>query len=308
MISILIVNYNSCAWIKECLNSIYNYAKEVPFEILVIDNGSTDGSCEMLEKEFKSVYLIKNKKNMGFARANNQAFLACKGDIILLLNPDTRWADNSIKVMADYLVSHEDIGAVAPQYFYPNGEMQIYYNRFPSFSAILKTIIIPQALRYRSKTIRDYWMMEDNFDEVMEIEQPAASCLMLKREVLNGEELMDERFPVFYNDVDLCRRIWNKGFKIIFLPKARIIHGRSEAGLKSEKLSDKLIYLQAMGQVHYFLKYGHTFFPVIIYILQIMKKSLKLISNMGNKPERSKDFRVLVWLFRQRDVKSLLAE
>jgi len=254
-LSIIIVNWNSKDLLRKCLRSIYDNTDRLTFEVFVIDNASKDGSVEMVEKEFPRTCLIRNKENLGFARGNNQGFSRAKGRYILLLNPDTEVVKDALSKMVEYLALHKEAGAVSGRFIYPDGTFQRYYRRFPTFFSMLSTWFLPRSLAYKLKPTRAYLMLNDDFEKVMEVPQPAGACMMVRRELFSKENFMDEQFPIFFSDVDLCRRIYEKKKRIFVLPYAIIIHhwakGGSEQGKKSLFLSAEYF----ISMVDYFSKY-----------------------------------------------------
>jgi len=254
-LSVIIVNWNTRELLSKCLRSIYRNTKKLTFEVFLIDNASEDGSAEMTEKEFPQVDLVKNKVNFGFARANNQGFLRAKGKYVLVLNPDTKIVDDALSKMVKYLDLNSEVGAVGARFIYPDGTFQRYYRRFPTLLSIITTWFLPRSLGHKLRPTRAYLMLDDDFDKILEVSQPAGTCIMVRRDLFLEEDFMDEQFPIFFNDVDLCRRIYNKGKKIFVLPDATIIHhwakGGSEQGKESLFLSGEYF----ISMIDYFSKY-----------------------------------------------------
>ena len=266
-LSIIIVNWNTRDLLRECLRSIYNNTEKLTFEVFVIDNASRDASVEMVRKEFSQARLIRNKENFGFARGNNQGFSQAKGKYVLMLNPDTEVVDHALCKMIDCLESNQEVGAVSGRFVYPDGTFQRYYRRFPTFLSMLTTWFLPRSVAYKSKPSRAYLMLDDDFEKVIEVPQPAGSCLMVRRGLFSEEDLMDEQFPIFFNDVDLCRRIYNKGKKIYVLPDAIIIHHWSKGGSEEGKRSLFLSGEYFISMIDYFSKYERAVKADLLRIL-----------------------------------------
>lgn len=252
-LSIILVNWNTKELLKNCLRSIHRETKKVIFEVIVIDNASVDGSSNMVERAFPEVILIRNKENFGFARANNQGFARARGRYILVVNPDTEIVDNALFKMVQYLDLNKDVGALGAKFLYPDGSFQRYYNRFPTFFSIMARWFLPAKLSYRLKPVRSYLMLDDNFNSILEVPQPAGACIMVRKDLFVRENFMDEQFPIFFGDVDLCRRIYKKGLKIVVLPDARIVHYRGKGGLEQGKNFLSAEYFISM--VDYFSKH-----------------------------------------------------
>jgi len=254
-LSVIIVNWNTKELLRNCLSSIYRETKNVILEVILIDNASVDGSSNMVEREFPEVILIKNKQNFGFARANNQGFARAQGRYILIVNPDTEIVGDAFFKMVQYLDSNKDVGATGAKFLYPDGSFQRYYNRFPTFSSIIGRWFLPAKLACRLKLVRSYLMLDDNFDRILEVPQPAGACIMVRKDLFVRKNFMDEQFPIFFGDVDLCRRIYKKGLRIVVLPDARIIHYRGKGGLEQGKMPLSLSAEYFISMVDYFAKH-----------------------------------------------------
>lgn len=254
-LSIIIVNWNTRDLLRNCLRSIYDGTKNLSFEVFMIDNASADGSPEMVKKEFPQVKLIRNKENLGFARGNNEGFSRAKGRYVLILNPDTEVVNDALLKMVQYLELHEEAGAVSGRFLYPDGTFQRYYNRFPTFSSMITKWFLPSKISYKLKPTRSYFMLDDDFDKLIEVEQPAGACIMVRRELFLNEDFMDEKFPIFFSDVDLCRRIYSKGLKIFVLPQAKIFHHMAKGGSEQAKRSLFLYVEYFLSMIDYFSKH-----------------------------------------------------
>jgi len=270
-LSIIIVNWNTRDLLRKCLKSIYDNTSKLNFQVFVIDNASRDGSAEMVKKAFPQTYLIRNKENLGFARGNNQGFSRAKGRYILLLNPDTEVVKDALLKMVKYLELNKRAGAVSGRFVYPDGTFQRYYRRFPTFFSLITTWFLPSSLAYRLKSTRAYLMLDDDFEKIIEVPQPAGACIMLRRDLFLNETFMDEQFPIFFGDVDLCRRIYKKGWKIFVLPEAEIVHHKGKGGLKQGKLSLSLSAEYFISMINYFARYQGV----------IKAKLLKIIFSLG---------------------------
>ncbi len=240
-LSIIIVTFNSAADIETCLKSVKSAP---PYEVIIIDNASQDRTRTLLEQAVTSgahpqLRLILNPANYGYARANNQGIALARGEYILLLNPDTVLFPDTINLMIEYLDRHPEVAGVAPRLLNPDGTTQLSIRSFPTFSSVLWELtglprIFPRCSRINRWRLRNF-----DYEKPQYVEQPMASCLLLRRSTLVALAGFDERFPIYYNDVDLCYRISNQGGRLAYLPEAKAYH---KLGASTSLLKTKMIY------------------------------------------------------------------
>jgi len=230
-LSIIIVNYNSGEELIVCIKSIKRYLNNVSYEIIVVDNNSTDHSSELLRINFKNIQKIFLKTNTGYAFANNCAMEQCNGDYILLLNPDTYIKNNSIKQMIDFLDSKTDVGVLGPLLIDPNGKHQLPSSNFPDLKQQVLYMLSWKFLLNRiarSSEQRVALKLKIPF----EVDWVSGACFMLKRTIYETIGGLDERFFLYAEDVDWCIRIKDSGWKIFCHPSIEVVHIR---GVSSEK-------------------------------------------------------------------------
>lgn len=227
-ISIIIVSWNSKEFLHRCLTSLYQNPPAVSFEVIVVDNNSVDNSAQMIKKSFPRVRLIKNVNNPGYSSANNQAIAVSNSRYVLLLNPDTVVLPNTFDAMIEFMNANPDVGVVGPQLLNPDRSIQPSGNRFPSLTRIIHEIVFslfPQAHRLAGKVFEEKFIFgRDDFGCTYEVDEISGACLMVRRQVIDQIGLLDENFFVYYEDVDWCYRIKRAGWKILYLPQAKVIH------------------------------------------------------------------------------------
>jgi len=221
LISIIIPSWNQRALLGECITSIVNTKCSLPNEIIVVDDASSDDTVEYLRNNFPEVILIKNSTNEGYAKAVNKGASLAKGDFLFLLNNDVVLTEGAIERLVSFLSGHPDAGAVAPLLVYPDGRLQISCRRFPA----------PAALMLEKLRINKVWRMKRwklTHEEHLRggsVPQPMASALMIRRKCWDAVGPMDERFPIFFNDVDWCFRVYKDTPYIIALDTGiKVIH------------------------------------------------------------------------------------
>lgn len=292
-LSILIVNWNTKDYLNQCLRSIKENVKGITYEIIVVDNNSDDGSDEMVRSKFFGVRLISNEANLGFAKANNQAYTFCKGRYLLLLNPDTIVLLGSLESIVNFLDSHLDAGAVTCKFLFPDKSFQRYYNRFPTIaSAIFKWTLLVKVFP-NSKFIQwyTYSLDEDKFDKVRTIEQPPAACLMIRKELTEKIGFMDEKFPILFNDVDLCRRIWGAGYRVYIQPQAEIIHYKGR-GLKQGKSLSVEFYISLFNYFRKYHGWHAAYILKFVFCGDLLLRSILIFLAVCLKKKRCKDLLV----------------
>jgi len=230
LLSILVVSYHVKDLVLDCLGSIYETVTNIPFEVIVVDNASSDGTPEAIREKFPQCQLIVNERNRGFAFANNQGFEKAKGEIILLLNPDTKVLPGSIEKMYRFLEENPQAGAVSCRILYPDRRLQKSISRFPSVTENLLLAFYLQSLFLAHWKQKTYYR-----DQPFEIDVPLGACIMLRKSALEGEMLFNPQFFIYAEEADLAFRLKQKGYRIFFLPQAEILH-YSEQSTKQNKI------------------------------------------------------------------------
>ncbi|MCX7598275.1 MAG: glycosyltransferase family 2 protein [Armatimonadetes bacterium] len=223
-LSVCIVNWNTREHLKACLESLYAHAEGLELEVIVVDNASSDGSAAMVRESFPRVCLVANENNEGYARGNNQALARASAEYALLLNPDTRVQDGTLRGLLDCAKRHPRAAAVAPRLVYPDGRLQHSCRAFPTPDVVLYELTGLSRLAPRSRIFGKYRMTWWDYNEERPVDQPMASALLVRKVALDEVGYFDEAFPIFFNDVDLCKRFWDAGWEIWFTPSAVVTH------------------------------------------------------------------------------------
>jgi cytidylate kinase len=253
MLSICIVNWNTRELLREGLQALLQFTPAEEYEIIVVDNASPDGSAEMTAREFPQVKLFANQENLFYAKANNQALAAAQGDLLLLLNPDVQVKSGCLTRLADFLRAHPQTGAVAPRLVFPDGRPQASCRAFPTPGVLLPEMLGLSRIFPSCRICGAYRLAGFEYAREQEVDQPMASALMLKREALAQIGGFDEAFPMFFNDVDLCLRLRQAGWKIHYQPEAVAAHhhGAATAQRKREMIVQSHDSLARFYRKHY---------------------------------------------------------
>lgn len=225
LLSICIVSYQTHHYLNHCLDSIYQASLQRPFEIIVADNGSWDGTSEFLRNEFPQVQLIQNPQNLGYTAAMNQALRLAQGNYLIQLNPDTEVHPAAFDLLADFLDAHPEVGICGPKVLNPDGSLQRSCRRGESTPlAVIAHFTALDRLFPNNPKLAQYWMSHRNEDEIHEVAGVSGSCMMIRREVVKQIGYLDERFFAYQEDADFCFRARQAGWKVMYVPTAKILH------------------------------------------------------------------------------------
>jgi len=266
--SIIILTWNSEEFIKNCLKSIFSTKGSIDLELIVVDNASEDGTVEIIKEFGPEVRLIFNRKNLGYAKGNNQGIEIAQGEYILFLNPDVVLKENTLKLMLDFMDEHsefgstgEEIAGLGPQLLNIDGSIQPSCREFPGFSILFWEITGLSYLFPKSRIFGRWRMGYFDFQSLKEVDQPMGSCLLLRRKVLEKVGVFDERFPIFFNDVDLCYKIKKNGEKLYFFPEAKAFHHKGGSTLK---VKPKMVLSSHLSFFRFLNKYKKGFLNKIL--------------------------------------------
>ena len=220
-ISVVIVNHNTCDLVRSCLHSIQ---ADQPDEVIIVDNASTDGSVEMIYADFRWVRLIRNERNMGYGAAANRAVAQCQTPYFLLLNADTILRPGVLKKFSDYLDQHPHAAMVGPRLLDPDGTLQSSCFPFPTPLDIFLDVSHVSHLMRFIPILRDRYMRSWNHLHSRQVPWVVGAALAIRREAFQACGGFDETFFMYYEEVDLCYRLWQRGWQIHYLPSAEIVH------------------------------------------------------------------------------------
>jgi len=254
-LSVIIVNYNVKDLLRKCLQSVFDFQKDLSFEVMVIDNDSEDRSTSMVRGTFPHARLFENKRNLGFSAACNQGIRKSRGQYILLLNPDTEFTSGGIGKMIEFMDAHPQVGICGPQMIDPQGKIHFSCRSFPSYlTAISSGQSILNRLFPHNPLSRKYLLKDQNRSQKKEVDWVSGSCLLTKREVVERIGLLDELFFMYVEDVDFCYRTKKAGFLIYYFPEVMIIHHIGKSTEK-RKLLMKVEHHRSM--YHFYRKHHH---------------------------------------------------
>lgn len=244
LVSIIVVNWNVRELLLACLKSIFDHTRLAhgAFEVIVVDNASGDGSTSAVREHFPQVRCIANAENVGFGRANNQAYELCSGTFVLLLNPDTLILDNAIGRMTDLMEARRDVVLLGPRLVYGDGRLQRWTaGRFPSVANAAFHYFGLNYVLGRFGPVSSFYLNWD-VDRDVEVDWVSGACMLLRTESV-GPRIFDSAYFMYGEDLDLCYRIKLQGRKILYSPASTIVHyhGRSTRQQSVEVSANALI-------------------------------------------------------------------
>jgi len=251
-LSVVVVSWNVRDLLRRCLCSISNVQHRASStEVIIVDNASTDGSVAMVRTEFPDVRLIVNSGNPGFAAANNQGIAVAQGRYVLLLNPDTEVVGDALATMVAFADDHPDVGVVGPQLLNPDGSVQSSRRRFPTLATAFfeSTWLQPYAPR---RLLERYCVLDRPDGAVLDVDWVKGAALMARRKAIEQVGRMDERFFMYSEELDWCRRFREAGWRVVYLPAAQIVHYEGKSS--EQVLPARHIHFQT-SKVRYFRKY-----------------------------------------------------
>lgn len=285
ILSIVVLSFNTKDILRDCLDSLEKVRKEFDFEVIVVDNGSVDGSVEMVKKNFDWVEIIELEENVGFARGNNKARNRVKGKYVLFLNSDTIMQKNTLSVSVAQLEKDATIGALTCKVVLPSGVLDKDTRRSFITPWIGLTHIYLRLDRIfpRSKLFAKYWYGYIDENETHEIDAMQGAFFLTRKEILDKVDWFDEDYFLDGEDIDLSWKIKEAGYRNVYFPKVSIIHIRGASKGKNKSyhkvpLADKLKYrLAGVNSMEIFVrkrlwgKYPKVFLYFVILGVKLLK-------------------------------------
>lgn len=261
-ISVIIVNWNTQELLQHCLRSIAtNTACTTKYEILVVDNGSTDGSAEMVAQHFPDASLIRNQENLGFAKANNQAIEVSTGRYILILNSDTELKSDALTAMINFMDAHPSAGICGAKLLNADGTRQYSCDLFPRTPYKMVRDKIRDIVQRHSEHSWQNRMAAWDFDRNFVVDYLIGAALLIRRETLEQIGLLDEQFFMYAEDIDWCYRAFLKGWQTYYLGTTSIYHYNRGSSDKSPELAARLQTLRRKSLLQFYRKhYGFLSF------------------------------------------------
>jgi hypothetical protein len=258
-LSIIITYHQTPRLLDLCIDSIKNTIKDLSHEIIVLSSESKEKNEEFIKDKWPEIKIVVFKKNTGYSRLVNTGIKEATGDFILLLNADIIVLDDAISRMLDYIENHEEVGIVAPRLEDYTGNLQISCFNDPIPSLILARRTFWGKTKQGRKALEQISITNDD-SEIKEVNWVQGSAMMFRKNLVDKIGFWDERFFMYFEDSDWCRRVRANGLKVIYLPTAKMIHyyhrSSKKFGVLGDLIFNKYARIHIISAIKYFKKYG----------------------------------------------------
>jgi GT2 family glycosyltransferase len=256
LLSSIIVHYKTLDTLPACLRALSAGTAGLEAETVVVDNDSRDGVAGRLARDFPEARLVTNPANVGYARAVNRGLAETSGEFVLVMNPDCTLEPDAVRSLIEHLRAHPRTAIVGPKILNPDGTLEYSARAFPDHSAFLfNRYSLMTRLFPNNPFSRRYLLTDWDHASVREVDWLSGACLMVRREAVRQVGPMDERFFMFNEDVDWCRRMKQAGWTVSYVPGARAVH---HVGASRKRVAARVIVERHRGMIHYFHKHHPT--------------------------------------------------
>jgi GT2 family glycosyltransferase len=246
---------NHLAHLRGLLQSIYNCPSvSVPFETIVVDNCSSDGTPDFLRACYPEVRLMPKQNSDGFAANNNIGIRKSRGDFVLLLNPDVVIQSRSVETLLDHMLTHPSVGIGGPQLLNTDLSPQFSCRRFVNVYTVLLRALNWGKDESSREELRRYLMMDVDLSEAQAVDWVIGAAMIVRRKAFDQVGLFDERFFLYIEDQDWCFRMWREGWQVNYIPQAKMIHSHQRSSVRSRISLKTFHHVKSMA---YFLGKHH---------------------------------------------------
>lgn len=271
-LSIIIVSWNVQEFLGRLIDSIIHFTDDIQFEIIVVDNNSSDGTAEHLEKNYSSwiksekIKIIKNDYNAGFSKANNQGFKISRGKFILFMNPDMELVENSLPKLLKFMETAPNVGICACRLVYGDKSIQPNVKNDPTFFSQLLILLKLHHIFYWLPALKKYFLPDFDYSTKQYVKQVMGAFIFTRRDIMEKINGWDEKYWLWWEDIELCRRVRDIGEEIVYLPITEVIHYEGQSfkqiwGWQKQKRFNK-------GLLTYFKKHHPFYQYAVLFALQ----------------------------------------
>ncbi|MCB2200606.1 glycosyltransferase family 2 protein [bacterium] len=250
-VSVIIVNWNGGELLNRCVQSVLECRERTSLEVLVVDNASQDGSARRVEKDFPDVHVIHNNENKGFAAANNQAIDLSKGRFVLLLNPDSTIPNDNLEIALRIMGEQPRTGCLGCKLVNEDGSLQTSCHNYPTPTRVWAARLgINRFLPSHFHLAR----LDISYDSPLKVEYVKGAYMFFRKEALNAIGGMDEQFFMYSEEADICRRLWNAGWEVLYDPSTTVTHYRARSSVQLPRFVTQA--RRYLSRYRFFLKYN----------------------------------------------------
>jgi len=257
-VSIVILNYKQKGLVKQCIKGIELSGLSLDYEIILVDNNSDDSVLEMVRENFPHAKTLEAKKNKGMGAGNNLGMKKANGDFILILNPDIAMVPGAVEEMYKFMKNNPSAGIVGPRLINPDGSIQFSARRFYGLLTPLFRRTFLGQFSFAKKHLRYYLMQDEDHKKRMKVDWIFGACLFIRKEFLQTVGFFDERFFLYFEDCDLCRRFWKKGYDVWYLGDVELVHYHDRLSARRKgvvSVFSKGGRMHIVSGIRYFIKY-----------------------------------------------------
>jgi GT2 family glycosyltransferase len=258
-VSIIILNYKSCGLVRQCVEAIAAHPTKSSHEIIVVDNASGDGIGEMLAERFPDVRFVQHSSNVGFAAGNNIGIRISRGRYVMIMNPDIIVHPGSIDALVDFMDANADVGVAGPKLFRPDGTLDNSCYRFPTYAIPLYRRTPLGRLPSARAAVSSYLMEDYDHERARDVDWLLGAVLIVNRNALEKVGMFDERFFLYFEDIDWCRRFSTRGWRVVYYPEAKMVHFHERLSARGNWLTSpfqKSTRIHIASCIKYFRKWG----------------------------------------------------
>ncbi len=282
MISIIIVSWQVKDLLRKCLSSIYQFEKNIPWEIIVVDNASSDQTDLMIQQNFPRVRFISLKKNYGFAYACKRGGEIAVGDYFLFLNPDTEWHEEIFSKIINFIEQQKNLGVLGIKILNSNLTVQRSVRKLPTL--LSQIFILTKLHLFSKKLIKDYHCLDFDYQRTQNVDQVAGAFFLINKVLYKKIGGFDENFFIWFEEVDFCYQCIKLGYNNYYFASTSIIHHGEESFKKIKQLKKQLIFNRSL--LYYFWKNQSRLAYLILLIFIPLNLILTVISQILNlKPK-----------------------
>jgi N-acetylglucosaminyl-diphospho-decaprenol L-rhamnosyltransferase len=269
-LAIVIVHYNTSADLERCLDSLAAHPPSCEHAVVVVDNASSDSGLAAVQQRFADVHWILNSENIGYARGANRGMAAVSADYYLILNPDIQVRPGAVDALLAFAAAHPKAGIVGPQLLNEDGSIQDSCRRFYTFRTLLLRRTFLGKLFPNSRSVEQHLMRDFDHRSARPVDWVLGGCLLVRREALSRTGPMDERFFLYFEDVDWCYRMWQAGFEVYYTPEARFVHSHRRDSARGALHRHFWLHLGSL--ISFYEKWG-----LLVYLLKKWRGPLSLL-------------------------------